>query len=80
MGEELGQFHVDFPDIEKGFGEVYGIESFFLCKKSYFEHLESISKEGKIINGELSRMKGIPTSCIEYYAKVHNISVEEIHS
>ena len=25
-------------------------------------------------------MKGIPTSCFEYYAKVHNISVEEIYS
>ena len=25
-------------------------------------------------------MKGIPTSCIEYYAKIHNISVLEIYS
>ena len=25
-------------------------------------------------------MKGVPTSCIEYYAKVHNISVLEIYS
>ena len=27
VGEELGKFHVDFPEIEKGCGEVYGIES-----------------------------------------------------
>ena len=25
-------------------------------------------------------MKGIPTSCIEYHAKVHNISVLELYS
>ena len=34
VGEDLGNFHVDFPDIEKGCGEVYAIESFFLGKKS----------------------------------------------
>ena len=80
MGEDLGKCHVDFPDIEKGCGEVYGIESLCLGKKSYFDELESTNKEGNLINGELSRMKGIPTSCIEYYAKVHNISVKEIYS
>ena len=25
-------------------------------------------------------MKGVPTSCIEYYTKAHNISVKEIYS
>ena len=69
VGDELGKFHVDFPDIEKGCGEVYGTASFFLGKNSYFDELESTNKEGKLINGDLSRMKGIPTSCIEYYAK-----------
>ena len=29
VGEELGKFHVYFPEIEKGCGEVYGIESLF---------------------------------------------------
>ena len=80
VGEDLGNFHVDFPYIEKGCGEVYAIESFALCKKSYFDHLEYTCKEGKTINGDLSRMKGIPTSCIEYYATVHNISVLELYS
>ena len=75
FGEDLGNFHVDLPGIEKGCGEVLAIESFALGKKSYFDHLEYTSKESKIINGGLSRMKGIPTSCIEYYAKVNNISV-----
>ena len=71
---------MDFPGIEKGCGEVYAIESFFFGKKSYSDHLESTSKEGKLINCDFSRMKGIPTSCIEYYAKVNNISVLELYS
>ena len=28
VGEDLGNFHVDFPNIEKGCGEAYAIESF----------------------------------------------------
>ena len=80
VGDELGKFHVYFPDIEKGCGEVYGTESFILGKKTSFDELGSTNKEGKLVNGGLSRMKGIPTSCIEYYAKVHNISVKEIYS
>ena len=80
VGEDLGNFHVDFPDIEKGCGEVYAIESFCLGKTNYFDHLESTSKEGKLINGDLSRMKGIPTSCIEYHTKLNNISVLELYS
>ena len=80
VGEDLGNFHVDSPGIEQTCGEVYAIERFLLGKNSYFYHLESISKEGKQINGDLSRMKGIQTSCIEYYAKIHNISVLDIYS
>ena len=34
VGDELGKFHVYFPDIEKGCGEVYGTESLFLGKKT----------------------------------------------
>ena len=48
---------MDFPDIEKGCGEVYVIESLFLGKKKYVDHLESTSKECKIINGDLSIME-----------------------
>ena len=80
VGDQLGRFHVDFPDIDKECGEVCGTESFFLGKKTYFDELESTNKEGKLINGDLSRMIGIPTSCIESYAKVHDISVKEIYS
>ena len=80
VGEDLGNFHVDFPGIEKGCGEVYAIESLYLGKTSYFDHFESTSKEGSIINGDLSRRRGITTSCIEYYAKVNNISVLDLYS
>ena len=31
------------------------------------------------INSELIRMKGIPTSCIKYYAEQHNISVLDVY-
>ena len=36
VGEDLGNFHVDLPDIEQGCGEGSAIESFFLCKKDLF--------------------------------------------
>ena len=39
VGGDLGNFHVDFPDIEKGCGEVYAIDSFFLGTNTYFDHL-----------------------------------------
>ena len=80
VGEDLGNFHVDFPDIENGCGEVYAIKSLCLGKTSYFDNLEYACKEDELINGGLSIMKGIPTYCIEYYAKVHNISVLELDS
>ena len=71
---------MDLPDIEKGCGETYAIESSPLGNKSCFDHLEPTSKEGKRTDGDLSGMKGIPTSCIEYYAKVNNISVLDLYS
>ena len=79
VGGDLGNFHVNSPDIEQGCGEVYAIESFFLCTKRYSDHLESTCKEGKITDGRLPSMEGTPTSCIEYYVKVINISVLELY-
>ena len=60
---------MDFPDTAKGCGEAYAIESFFLGRKSCFDHVESTSKASKIINCGLSRMTRIPTSCIEHYVR-----------
>ena len=44
VGEDLGNFHVGFPDIEQGCGEVYAIESSCLGNNRYVEYLESRSK------------------------------------
>ena len=77
VGEDLGNFHVDF-DMDKANSEIYAIES-LLGKKTYIDILESTDKDGKTINSEHIRMKGIPTSCIKYYAEQHNISVLDIY-
>ena len=78
VGEALGNFHVDF-DMNGANSEIYAVESLFLGKKTYIDILESIDKGGKAINSEHIRMKGIPTSCIQHYAKQHNISVSDIY-
>ena len=78
VGEYLGNFHVDF-DMNGANSEIYAIESLSLGKKTYIDILESTDKDGKIINSEHIRMKGIPTSCIQYYAEQHNITVLDIY-
>ena len=40
---------------------------------------ESTGKDGKTINSSHIRMKGIPTSCIQYYAEQNNLSVLDIY-
>ena len=77
VGEDLGNFHVDF-DLYGVTSEIYAVESFFLGKKTYIDILESTDKDGKTINSEHIRMKGIPTPCIKYFAEQHNISVLDI--
>ena len=59
--------------------EIYATESLFLGKKTYIDILESTDKDGKTINSEHIRMKGIPTPCIKYYAEQHNITVLDIY-
>ena len=49
--------------------EIYAIQSLFLGKKTYINILEPTDKDGKTINSEHIRMKGIPTPCIKYYAE-----------
>ena len=57
-----------------GYEEVYCIESLFLGKKTYLDILEYVAKNGNTINDNLIRLKGIPTSCIEFKAEQENIS------
>ena len=40
--------------------------------------LEPPDKDGKTINPEHIRMKGIPAPCIKYYAEQHNMSALDL--
>ena len=73
VGEDLGNFHIDFS-MDNYNSDTYAIESLFLGKKTYIYSLESTDNDGKTINSEHTRMKGIPASCITYYAEQHNIT------
>ena len=79
VGEDLGNCHVDF-DLYGATSEIYAVESLLLGKKTYIDILESTDKDGKTINSEHIRMKGIPTPCIKYFAEQHNISVLYVYS
>ena len=70
VGEDLGNFHIDFS-MDKSNSEIYAVESLFLGKKTYIDILEPTDKDGNTINSEHIRMKGIPTSCIQSYAEQH---------
>merc|ERR1711966_213661 len=56
VGEDLGNFHIDFS-MDKANSEIYAIESLFLGKKTYIDILESTDKAGNTINSEHVRMK-----------------------
>ena len=78
VGGDLGNSHVDF-DLYGATSEIYAVESLFLGKKTYIDSLEPTGKHCKTINPEHTRLKGIPTSCIQYYAEQHNISVLDLY-
>ena len=78
VGEELGNFHIDFS-MDNANAEIYAIDSLFLGKNTYIDMLEPTDKDGKTIISEHIRMKGIPTSCIQYYAEQHKISVLDMY-
>ena len=51
VGEELGNFHIDFS-MDNANNETYAIESLFLGRKAYIDILEPIDKYGKTVNSE----------------------------
>jgi hypothetical protein len=51
-------------------GEIYAIESLFLAKKVYLDKLESVDKDGNKIHDYHTRLKSVPSSCIEYTCKM----------
>ena len=61
-------------------GEIYAKENLFLGKNTYIDILESSDKDGNIIHTEHIRMRGIPTTCITYYAKQNNITVLDVYN
>ena len=77
VGEDLGNFHIDFS-MDKSNSEIYAIESLFLGKKTYIDIIEPTDKDGMTIHSEHIRMKGIPTPCTKYYAEQHNMSVLDL--
>ena len=79
MGEELGDFHIDFS-MDNYNSEIYAIESLLLGRKPYIYVLDSTNKGGKTIHSEHILMKGIPTSCTKYYAEQHNITVLDMYT
>ena len=60
--------------MDKATSEIYAIESLFIGEKTYIDILESTDKDGKTINSEHIRMKGIPTPCTKHDAEQHNMS------
>jgi len=61
IGNQMGQFHVDF-DLKESSGNIYAKESIFLGKKSY---LDLLACDGNSIEGMHIRMKGIPSKLLE---------------
>ena len=81
----MGQFHSDF-EIRDNNGdkikdlEIVATKSIFLGKKSYFDKLEGTNnKNGEIIHGEHTRMKGINKEGIQHYADLKGCSIEDIY-
>ena len=56
------------------------LKVYSLFKRTYVDILEPTDKDGKTINSEHIRMKGIPTSCIKYYAEQHSITVSDTYT
>ena len=77
VGEDLGNFHIDFS-MDKANSEIYAIESLSLGKKTYIDILEPTDKDGMTIHSEHIRMKSIPTPCIKYRAEQHNLTVLDL--
>ena len=79
VGEELGNFHIDFS-MDNANNETCAIEGLFLGEKTYIDILEPTDKDGKTINSEHIRMKCIPTPCIKYYAQKKGTTVLDVYN
>ena len=55
------------------------LKVYFLVTNIHIDILESPDKDGNTINSEHIIMKGIPPSCIQYYATQNNIIVLDVY-
>ena len=78
IGEEMGQYHVDF-DLPGAACDIFSKESYFLGKKCYLDVLSSMDSEGHTITGEHIRMKGVPTASIRHSAAQQGVGVLELY-
>lgn len=82
IGKDMGQFHPDFSLKDKNGDkckDIIATKSIFLGKKSYVDILEGKDKNGKIITGIHTRMKGINTEGIIDYGEQKKCSTEDIY-
>lgn len=78
IGKDLGQFHDDF-DLPGTANDVHSTEFIGLGKKCYLDCLKGKDKDGNEVSGYHIRMKGVPTSCVQWTAKERNQSVRELY-
>lgn len=78
IGLDLEQFHTDF-DLDGADSEIYAIKSIFLGKKSYYDKLECINKNGDVIRGSHIRLKGITPEGLEHEAKKYENGYEGLY-
>jgi len=76
-GNELGQLNSDFE--MKGCTEVCAINSIFLGKKMYIDHLRGKDENGKYKYHYHIRMKGVPTNSIYHYSELNNVSCLDVY-
>jgi hypothetical protein len=78
IGKGLGNFHCDFS-MKHSKSDVYAVESYFISKKVYLDVLESRDENNNKLYAYHTRMKAVPTSCIEYTAKSLNTSILQLY-
>ena len=69
IGNNYGQFHIDFPMGEGDISKPVAVSSYFIGKKSYYCKIKNTDKDGNIYYTDHIRAKGITTSTIQHYNK-----------
>lgn len=64
VGTDLGQFHTDFS-LDNAVDEIFAVESYFVGKKIYIDHLKSKDKKGDVIYGHHIRCKGVTKEALK---------------